>query len=177
MEQRSFSFLFLLSSPPSLFDSNAASKKKKGKKGKQFDMETIEFSTVENSGTTVNHGFNPSFLIHLFPVNHLFARSFPLSSGPSIGVNLLFDRRATLSRLISEREATPLLPSDPTRSIKHSCRWPRARVPTPWKYRPIKCTDLPLPTSCNLRPSSAPLCRDRTSRLPTIIFSNLASAP
>lgn len=132
MEQRSFSFfLFLLSSPPSLFDSNAASKKKKGKKGKQFDMETIEFSTVENSGTTVNHGFNPSFLIHLFPVNHLFARSFPLSSGPSIGVNLLFDRRATLSRLISEREATPLLPTDPTRSIKHSCRWPRARVPTP----------------------------------------------
>lgn len=103
----------------------------KGKKEKQFDMETIEFSTVENSGTTVNHGFNPSFLIHLFPVNHLFARSFPLSSGASIGVNLLFDRRATLSRLISEREATPLLPTDPTRSIKHSCRWPRARVPTP----------------------------------------------
>lgn len=131
MEQRSFSFLFLLSSPPSLFDSNATSKKKKGKKGKQFDMETIEFSTVENSGTTVNHGSNPSFLIHLFPVNHLFARSFPLSSRASIGVNLLFDRRATLSRLISEREATPLLPSDPTRSIKHSCRWPRARVPTP----------------------------------------------
>lgn len=173
-----FSSLFFFSLLPPLFDSNAASKRRKEKEREREKRKTIRYGNNRifngwKQRHCANHGFNPSFLIHLFPVNHLFARSFSLSTGASIGANLLFDRRATLSRLISEREATPLLPTDPTRSIKHSCRWPRARVPTPWKYRPIKCTDLPLLHPSTLVPPL--LWRDRTSRLPTIIFSKSAS--